>query len=159
VIRFAGIEEESTVDGEGIRFVLFCQGCPHHCKGCHNPSTWSYDKGDFISPEEILYKMKQNELLDGITLSGGEPFEQVDELLPLLKLITPKYNVWSYSGYIYEDLIRDTNKKKLLQYIDYLIDGPYIEDLRDLTLQFRGSSNQRIINVQESLKQNKVILK
>jgi anaerobic ribonucleoside-triphosphate reductase activating protein len=103
--------------------------------------------------------MKQNELLDGITLSGGEPFEQVDELLPLLKLITPEYNVWSYSGYIYEDLIQDTNKKKLLQYIDYLIDGPYIEDLRDLTLQFRGSSNQRIINVQESLKQQKIIQK
>ena len=81
MIRFAGIEEESTVDGEGIRFVLFCQGCPHHCKGCHNPSTWSYDKGDFISPEEILYKMKQNELLDGINrLMNHHQFQIVKSL-------------------------------------------------------------------------------
>lgn len=157
MIRIAGIEEESVVDGEGIRYVVFCQGCPHHCVGCHNPESWSFDGGSLIDSEDIYISMQKNELLDGLTLSGGEPFMQVDELLPLVQKMKPRYNVWCYTGFLYEDLLKD-NKRKLLEYIDVLVDGKFILEQRDLTLRFKGSKNQRLIDVQKSLKENKIIL-
>lgn len=157
MIRIAGIEEESVVDGEGIRYVVFCQGCPHHCVGCHNPGSWSFDGGSLIDNEDIYISMQKNELLDGLTLSGGEPFMQVDELLPLVQKMKPRYNVWCYTGFLYEDLLKD-NKRKLLEYIDVLVDGKFILEQRDLTLRFKGSKNQRLIDVQKSLKENKIIL-
>jgi len=158
MIRIAGTEEESVVDGEGIRYVLFCQGCKHHCNCCHNPESWSFDGGTFVEPLDIYNQMKKNELLDGLTLSGGDPIEQVDELLPLVKLVKNEYNIWCYTGYLYEDLINDDKIKNFLKYIDVLVDGPFILDQRDLTLQFKGSKNQRIIDVKKSLETNKVIL-
>ena len=158
MIRIAGTEEESVVDGEGIRYVLFCQGCKHHCNGCHNPESWSFNGGTFVEPLDIYNQMKKNELLDGLTLSGGDPIEQVDELLPLVKLVKNEYNIWCYTGYLYEDLINDDKIKNFLEYIDVLVDGPFILDQRDLTLQFKGSKNQRIIDVKKSLETNKIIL-
>ena len=158
MIRIAGIEEESVVDGEGIRYVVFCQGCPHHCVGCHNPESWSFDGGSFISSEDIYMSMQKNELLDGLTLSGGEPFMQVGEFLPLVQKMKPRYNIWCYTGFLYENLLKDDNKKKLLEYVDVLVDGRFVLEQRDLTLRFKGSKNQRLIDVQKSLKENKIVL-
>ena len=158
-IRIAGIESESITDGEGIRYVVFCQGCPHHCEGCHNPSSWDFNAGIEVSIKDIISQIKQNDLLDGVTFSGGEPFMQVKALIALSKLLKPRYNIWLYTGYLYEDIINDKNKKSLLQYIDVLVDGPFILSQRNLSLTFKGSNNQRIINVPMSLTANEVILK
>ena len=157
MINVYDIVEESIVDGEGIRLVVFCQGCKHHCKECQNPGTWSFDYKHLYSPESICELMEQNPLLDGLTLSGGDPFEQSIELLPLVKKVHKKYSIWAYTGYDFEELLKDKDKYEMLKYIDVLVDGRFIAEQRDISLQFRGSKNQRIIDVQESLKNNKII--
>ncbi len=149
-VRIADIVGESVVDGDGIRLTLFTQGCPHHCKECHNAQTWDFNGGKDITLYEIAERIKKNPLLDGITLSGGEPFEQSEKLIPLLKWLRERgYNVWAYSGYTLENLLasEDVAKKEMLNHIDVLVDGPFVAEKKDLTLKFRGSSNQRIIDV------------
>lgn len=159
-IRLAGIIPESFTDGVGIRLVIFTQGCNHHCKNCHNPSTWDFNGGKLVNIESILNLISQNPLLDGVTLSGGDPFYQVDACLELCKLIKDKtnLNIWCYTGFTWESLLVDSDKSKLLNYIDVLVDGQYVESMRDLTLRFRGSSNQRIIDVNKSLLSDEVVL-
>lgn len=156
-IRIAGLVPESFVDGDGIRFAIFMQGCQRHCEGCHNPETHSLDGGRLIDTEEIISSIKKNPLLDGITLTGGEPFLQVEaanEVACAAKNLG--FNVWCYTGYTFEELPKDA--ESLLKNIDVLIDGEYIERLRNLELQFRGSSNQRIIDIKKTREQNKIIL-
>ena len=153
-IRLSGYILESIVDGPGIRTVVFTQGCPHHCKGCHNPKTHPFDKGKLIEIEEIVDILSSNPLSSGLTISGGEPFVQVEEVLELInqyKKINPKHDIIIYTGYTYEYLknLNDHMINEILSKIDILIDGPYIEELRDLTLEFRGSSNQRIISLKK----------
>ncbi len=151
-IRIAGVVRESIVDGPGIRFVVFCQGCPHLCPGCHNPVTHDFDGGYLCDVEKIVHAIDQNPLLDGVTFSGGEPACQPEGFLTLAKEVKARgLNLIMYSGYTLEELNEmaksSTALNELLQHIDFLIDGRYEAALRDLTLPFRGSKNQRIIDL------------
>lgn len=153
-LKIAGIVDDSIVDGEGIRLTIFTQGCPHHCHGCHNPQTWSFSGGHEIDTEEIIEKVIANPLLSGVTFSGGEPFLQSAPLAEIAREVHALgLNVWSYTGFTLEQLERRTDAHQLLNEVDMLVDGPYVEALRDLTLKFRGSSNQRIINLNELRKE------
>ena len=156
MLRIAGIVRESIVDGPGLRFVVFTQGCPHHCPHCHNPQSHDFEGGYLIEPERILEEYKKNPLLAGMTFSGGEPTLQPEGLLPLAKAVVEsgKNNV-IFSGYTFEELMKrcetEPALEELLGLCRYLIDGRYIHEQRDLTLHFRGSRNQRIIDLPASL--------
>lgn len=159
MLRLAGIAGDSIVDGPGIRMTIFGQGCPHHCPGCHNPETWEFSGGTLMEIEEVLEIIQSNPLARGVTFSGGEPFAQAKDFCTLAKKLHEKgYEVASYSGYTFEQLQDGTpDQKKLLNHIDVLIDGPYIQEKRSLSLVYRGSSNQRIIDVKKSLKSGRAI--
>ena len=151
-LRISGVIEESIVDGPGFRYVIFTQGCPHGCPGCHNPQTHDFNGGTLIDPLCLLPEIDENPLLSGVTFSGGEPFVQPKALLPLAREIKKRgLHLLIYSGYTYEQLSAlartDQAIAELLRLCDTLIDGPYVEEERDLTLQFRGSSNQRILQL------------
>ena len=160
-LRISGTVNDSIVDGPGIRFTIFTQGCPHNCKGCHNPQTHDFSGGTEVDTDELLKKIESNPLLDGVTFSGGEPFCQAEALASLGKQIKALgLNVITYTGYTFEQLIRDGNtdhKLDLLSVTDYLIDGPFILEQKDWEIKFRGSSNQRYIDCQASLKEGRVI--
>lgn len=153
-VRIAGVEAESSVDGPGLRYVIFTQGCCHHCPGCHNPGTHDFYGGQVTDLWTHTKALRANMLLSGLTISGGEPFLQP---LPLALLAEEAHrlglDVICYSGYTYEELryAADTgqNVVKLLQQIDYLIDGPFQKELKDISLSIRGSSNQRILVMKE----------
>ena len=156
-INIIGYNPCSVVDGEGLRKVLYIALCTHHCPHCQNQKYWN-DKGKEYSIDYLVNKLITNPLTN-ITLSGGDGLTvQYKNTLELLKQLKNKSNknIWVYTGYTWEELF-ELNKQECLQYIDVLVDGRFEQDKRDITLKFRGSSNQRIINVQESLKQDKVI--
>lgn len=160
-IRIADIIGDSIVDGVGIRMTVFTQGCPHHCEGCHNPGTHDFAGGKMITVNEILAKMDENPLLRGITLSGGEPFCQAEALIELCREVKAKgKDIWAYSGYTYEQLISDVTPRsaELLALCDVLVDDKFELAKRDLTLYFRGSSNQRVIDLNKSREENQVVL-
>ena len=158
-IRIMDIMYSSAVDGEGFRDVLFVNYCPHHCKGCHNPESWEIENGRVVSLSEVYENLTKSRITN-ITYSGGEPFCQTDELIALTKKIKENTNktVWIYSGYLFEDLIKDEKKKQLLSMCEVLVDGRFEENKKELNLRFKGSTNQRIIDVQKSLKEKKIIL-
>lgn len=161
-IRVAGIVKESIVDGPGIRLVVFTQGCKHNCLGCHNPHTHSFEGGEVVSVESIVSMVKENPLLDGITLSGGEPFEQAKALSKLAKIIKELgLNVVTYTGYTYEFIVSSfsehTGWEELLENTDILIDGRFEIEKRNLALKFRGSENQRIIDIKRTMQEGKII--
>ena len=148
-IKLSGTAKESIVDGVGIRYTIFTQGCPHNCKGCHNPQTHDYTKGYYQTVESLFQEIKLNPLLRGITLSGGEPFSQAQPLIELVKRVKEiGKDVWAYSGYTYEELQNGATSCsiELLELIDVLVDGQFQLDKRDLTLKFKGNKNQRIID-------------
>ena len=153
MLKLSGIVADSVVDGPGIRVTVFCQGCPHHCPGCHNPETWSFEGGTEMEEETIVSIVASNPLCRGVTFSGGEPFAQAEGYAKLAKLLKEKgYEVASYSGYTFEQLLSGTPAQKdLLQNIDILIDGPFLLAEKSLEIAFRGSCNQRILNVPASL--------
>ena len=169
MIDVASIVKESSVDGEGIRYVVFTQGCKHNCIGCHNPQTHEFNCGTQIEQADILRDMESNPLIDGITFSGGDPFFQADECTILAKMCKENgYSVWAYTGFIFDDFLNFKNNCKcnswitndmitFLNYIDVVVDGPFIEKQKTLDAQFKGSYNQRIIDVKESLENNKII--
>ena len=162
-LRLAGVVRESIVDGPGIRMTVFVQGCPHHCKGCHNEHTWSFDGGYMSSVERVLEEAAKDKLLMGVTLSGGEPFTQAEALTALAKGAHEMgLNVFCYTGYTFEQLygMFDSHPefKALLEQCDWLVDGPFIEEEMSLMLHFRGSRNQRILNVRESLAKGEAVL-
>ena len=162
-IRLADIVPESVVDGKGIRMTVFVQGCEHRCKGCHNQGTWPMDGGEIKDIGFIADLAEKDPLLDGLTLSGGEPFLQPAPLYELSKWCHSRgLNVWCYSGFTYEQLLEmgkcDENVKNLLGEIDVLVDGPFIEAQKDLTLVFRGSSNQRVIDLNKTRETGEVTL-
>ena len=137
---------DSIVDGPGLRYVLFTQGCPHRCPGCHNPETLDPHGGLEMTVEEIIQDMRSNPLLDGLTLSGGEPFLQAQDCAKIARAARDAgLNVWCYTGFTLEMLQNMPEAQVLLTEIDVLIDGPYIQEKRSLTLKWRGSENQRII--------------
>jgi anaerobic ribonucleoside-triphosphate reductase activating protein len=150
-LRIAGIVDESIVDGPGIRLVVFTQGCRHNCKGCHNKHTHDFNGGYEISIQDIIDRVKSNPLLDGITLSGGDPFEQGKSCSILAKEVKKLgLSIVTYTGYTYEELLERKEAKDLLSSTDILIDGEFDITKKDLTLPFRGSSNQRILRRREA---------
>ncbi len=153
MLDLAGIVNDSIVDGPGIRTCVFCQGCPHHCEGCHNPETWDFGCGTVMDEADILRIVRSNPLCRGVTFSGGEPFAQAEGFARLAGLLKESgYEVASYSGYTFEQLLSGTPAQKaLLKTIDVLIDGPFVLEERSLQLPFRGSRNQRILDVPKSL--------
>ena len=162
-LRIAGIMRESIVDGPGIRFAVFCQGCPHDCPGCHNPETHDFSGGTEVQIEKILKAIDEDPLLKGVTFSGGEPTCQADGFLSLAKAVKSRgLDITMFSGYTYEQLLgraeEDLSLKELLDLTDLLVDGPYIKAQRDLTLQFRGSRNQRLIDMNKTREAGEIVL-
>ena len=163
LIRLAGLVPESYVDGPGIRFTVFVQGCPHHCKGCHNPETHDFNGGRLADVDKIFGKIIRDPLIKGVTFSGGEPFCQPEPLNYLAGMLKEKgYHVMSYSGYTFEELLKmseeNSDIKGLLEKLDILVDGRFELSQRSLELKFKGSRNQRLIDVPKSLKEGRVVL-
>lgn len=155
-LMLSGVVRESIVDGPGIRYVVFAQGCPHHCPGCHNPQTHPFEGGTAADLDEMVRQVAENPLLKGITLSGGEPFCQPEPLCELARRVKALgKDVMVYSGYTLEQLLEMGKTQpavlELLYLCDTLVDGPYLEAERDLTLCFRGSANQRILDLHREL--------
>jgi anaerobic ribonucleoside-triphosphate reductase activating protein len=152
LIRLNGIVSDSIVDGPGLRLAVFTQGCPHHCPGCHNPATHDPEGGYAADTAAVLASLKENPLLDGLTLTGGEPFEQPEACLELaLGAKSRGLTVWAYSGYTYEALMKKGGAAAaLLDACDVLVDGPFVLAQRSLELDFRGSRNQRLVDVPQS---------
>lgn len=155
-IRIAGTANDSIVDGPGLRFTIFTQGCPHHCKGCHNPQTHDFNGGKIETTENLISRITANPLLDGVTFSGGEPFCQCKPLYHMGKILKEKgYNIIAYTGYTFEYLLKNADSSnfylELLGICDYLVDGRFEEDKKSYMLKFKGSSNQRIIDCKKSL--------
>ncbi|MBQ9980418.1 MAG: anaerobic ribonucleoside-triphosphate reductase activating protein [Oscillospiraceae bacterium] len=154
-MRIAQVVQDSIVDGPGFRLAVFTQGCPHGCPGCHNPETHDFSGGTEMTVEEIIEKLKKNPLMKGLTLSGGEPFCQAEECTRLAELARENgvRNVWAYSGWTFEQLLNseDSGKISLLRQLDVLVDGPFILSQRSLAIPWRGSKNQRLIDVKASL--------
>lgn len=159
-LRISGSISESIVDGPGIRFVIFTQGCDFHCEGCHNPHTWSHTDGMLIDIDTLYEKIRSNPLVKGITISGGEPFLQSAALIPLIKKLKEcGYEIAVYTGYLFEELLEEGDlKTEMAKLADVIIDGRFVLKEKSLMLKFKGSKNQRIINVQQSLNQNKTII-
>lgn len=161
-LYISGVDFESIADGTGCRTVIFISGCSHHCHNCHSPDTHNFTSGEKVTPELIEYlntEMKKRPFLSGISLSGGDPMDSANLVNQLLeKLYIPKNNIWCYTGYTYEQIINDPIKNQLLQHIDTLVDSPYIDALHDASLKFKGSSNQRIINVKQSIQKGKIVM-
>ena len=153
------LQHDSIVDGPGIRLVLWTQGCMHACPGCHNPQTHDINGGILVHNEDIVKEIEDAQLQTGLTLSGGEPFLQSAALLPIVEMAKKKhYSIWAYSGFTFEQIRLDPEKNALLKYLDVLVDGKYVEAKKDYRLVFKGSSNQRIIDVQASLQSEQIVL-
>jgi len=162
LLNIAGTVNDSIVDGNGIRFTLFVQGCPHRCEGCHNPQTHDFKGGYVMDTDDILLKIKSNPLLDGVTFSGGEPFCQAHQLAELgRKIKSLGLDIVTYTGYTFEELYNNREKNnwgELLAVTDFLIDGKFVLALKDWNLKFRGSSNQRYIDCQASIRAGRAII-
>lgn len=162
-IKISGIVKESIVDGPGIRYTIFTQGCPHHCEGCHNPQTHDFSGGNFVSISKIVEDIKKDPLLRGITISGGEPFMQARKIANLIsRLDRSKLNVMVYTGFEYEYLLNNANEEncylELLKNADILVDGKFKLELKSEKLPFRGSLNQRSIDLNKSLESGNTVL-
>lgn len=156
LIRLAGLVPESIVDGPGLRFAIFVQGCPHRCEGCHNPETHDFNAGRLADTERLFQKIQEYPLIHGVTFSGGEPFCQPEPLAALAKALKAAgYHLMCYSGYTFEELLErskeDLHTRELLERLDLLVDGRFELAKRSLELKFRGSRNQRILDVPKSL--------
>lgn len=159
MISVIKIMEDTTVDGPGFRTTVYAAGCPNACPGCHNPQSWDIRAGRMMTTEDIMQVIRADEFAD-VTFSGGDPMFQPEgfaELARAVKRETGK-NIWCYTGYTFEALRRNRSQAELLQYIDVLVDGPYVEAQRDTDLCFRGSRNQRLVDVQASLREDRVVL-
>lgn len=154
-MRIAGIVRDSIVDGPGVRDVIFTQGCPHHCSGCHNQNTWDMNGGEVRLSGSILRELSDSQ--NDITISGGEPLSQWSALLRLLELINEQTDkrVWLYTGYTVD--LNQNFYKVLARYVDVIVDGKFVEELKDPNLLFRGSSNQRLVDIKASVECGEII--
>ena len=171
-MNYHKIEKTSVANGTGIRVVLWVSGCSLHCKECHNPETWNLNSGKPFDREakNELFEALDKSYIQGITFSGGHPLEDANveciyNLILEIKDKFPEKDIWLYTGYQFEDVInnplRDFNttlRKKIVEMCDVVVDGKYIAELKDITLQWKGSSNQRVISIKESLKEGKIVL-
>ena len=158
-MKILDILHDSIVDGEGLRVVIFFAGCSHKCKGCHNPQSWNIDYGLDYTIDEAISSVISNKITKNVTFSGGDPLFQIKDATLLIKELKKLgYNIWVYTGFTYEEIMLNKNMTELLHLTDVLVDGRYEDDKKDLTLRFRGSSNQRIIDVKKSLKESKIVL-
>lgn len=160
MLSVLAIVEDTTVDGPGFRTAIYAAGCPNHCPGCHNPESWDIHRGSMMQTEEIVERILADEFAD-VTFSGGDPMFQPEgftELAQAIKARSSK-NIWCYTGYTFEALLRNPAQRQLLEQIDVLVDGRFEQSLRNESLLFRGSSNQRLIDVPASLRANRVVLK
>ena len=158
MIRVLDIIEDTMVDGTGLRTSIYAAGCAHRFQGCHNPQSWDFGAGRLMSTEEIMDIIKADPFAD-VTFSGGDPMYQADgfaELAAAIKRDTDK-TIWCYTGFTFEELLADETKHRLLSLIDVLVDGPFVQSLRNLDLPFRGSSNQRIIDVPQSMRERRAV--
>lgn len=154
-LRIAGTIGESIVDGPGIRYVLFTQGCPHGCPGCHNPQTHDFAGGKEVTVDTLLADITKNPFVKAVTLSGGEPFCQPAALAQLAAPLKEKgYHLMCYTGYTFEQLLQKEDARSLLEQLDLLVDGPFVADRKNIELKFRGSDNQRVLDVPASLAAN-----
>lgn len=158
MLSILDILEDTTVDGPGFRTAIYAAGCPNGCLGCHNPESWDINHGHWMSTEEILEKVLADPFAD-VTFSGGDPMFQPEGFAELARTIKERSrkNIWCYTGYTFEELLENPSQAQLLKYIDVLVDGKFIKELRDEELHFRGSSNQRLIDVQASLKKHETV--
>ena len=157
------IQPDSIVDGKGIRTVIWTQGCSHNCKGCHNPDTHDFNGGFLKDIDVLKEEIRSLEMQDGITLSGGDPFFQIDAIYEIAKFCNEiNLNVWCYTGFTFEELLKMSNKNpkiiSLLSKIDVLVDGKFVEAKKSYDCKFRGSTNQRLIDVSKSLKKGEIVL-
>lgn len=161
LLNLYGVADDSIVDGPGIRLAIFTQGCRQACVGCHNPAAQPFTSNRSVTVGELWRRIEANPLLAGITLTGGEPFEQAEALVALARRAREKrLSVWAYSGYLYENLLAGVPSPaapRLLEQVDVLVDGPYVEALGSLDLPWRGSSNQRLIDVAASLEAGQAV--
>lgn len=158
-MRISETIHDSIVDGPGLRYVIFTQGCPHQCLGCHNPDTHDQLGGQEIPVEELIRDMQSNPLTDGLTLTGGEPFAQAADCAKIARAAkTAGLNVWCYSGWTLEELQTMPAARELLAEIDVLVDGPFLQEEKSLTLKWRGSGNQRVIDLKASAQLEKIQL-
>ncbi len=170
-MNYATIKKRDIANGIGVRVSLFVSGCTHRCKNCFNKETWDFSYGEKYTAEteNLILSYLEPSFVNGLSLLGGEPFEPQNqkELVELLRVVKdkfPKKDIWCYTGYLFdEQLLKDSRARceytdEMLSYIDILVDGPYIEEEKDITLQFRGSKNQRVIDVKRSLSENRVVL-
>lgn len=158
-ISILDIVEDTTVDGPGFRTTIYCAGCPNHCPGCHNPQSWDIANGREVEVEEILEVILADPFAD-VTFSGGDPMFQPQGFAALARAIKERSckNIWCYTGYLFEQLIENPTQRELLELVDVLVDGRFVEALMDDQLHFRGSSNQRIIDVPASLEKGEVVV-
>lgn len=164
-MKMAGFYDESISNGLGWRAVLFVSGCPHGCPGCHNKEAQDFSYGEEFHKEEILERIQENSILKGITISGGEPLceqniETVVDFIKEVKKVKPEFNIWCYSGYTLEELIQRQDggiTKEALEQIDVLVDGEFMMDKKKPNLKFRGSENQRILDVPRCIKEHKIV--
>lgn len=160
-IRIYGLVPDSIVDGPGLRYSIFVQGCTHHCPGCHNPESQPVDGGTLMEIRSILDDIHGNKLIQGVTFSGGEPMEQAEACADLAEVLKAKgYDIWAYTGYLFEDLMRSNvydDRRRFLDHVDVLVDGPFIEARKTYDLEWRGSANQRLIDVPKSLASGAVV--
>ena len=159
MIKILDIIEDTTVDGPGFRTTIYCAGCAHHCEKCHNKHSWNFDQGRDVSTDELM-KVIVSDPYANVTFSGGDPMYQADgfaELARAIKSCTKK-DIWCYTGFTFEALLKMPKQRALLELVDVLVDGPFVDSLKDSDLLFRGSSNQRLIDVQESLRTGTVVL-
>ena len=161
-IRIAGVEQESIVDGPGFRFAVYTQGCCHDCPGCHNPQTHPFEGGTLVEPEDLLKMAAKSPLQKGITLSGGEPFCPAQEVLPFAQMAREAgYGLWAYSGFTYEVLTSAEGPKgaqELLDLCDVLVDGPFVQELASYDAKWRGSTNQRVIDLARTRQEGEIVL-
>lgn len=162
-MNYLGISKASVTDGPGVRVVLWVSGCRVHCQGCQNPESWDFNSGKLFdeNAKQELFEALNKPYIKGITFSGGNPMEHPYFIFLLAKEIKEKFpnkDIWLYSGYTYEQICQSREKFKALLYADVLVDGPFIEVQKDITLPFRGSTNQRLIDIKETLEQGQIVL-
>ena len=169
-MHYATIKNCDIANGPGVRVSLFVSGCTHHCKGCFNEVAWDFEYGELFTQETVdsILEMLKPNYVRGLTILGGEPFEPQNQgaIVELLRAIKEKYpdkNIWAFSGYLFEKITSGTLgdwaiTKEYLSYLDVLVDGPFVEEKKNLNLRFRGSENQRLIDVTASLRENKIVL-